>query len=496
MPDPFHVLTALFVLFSSATIPATSHAKAQDAYPPIVPIATERSTSQPAGAPVPLSLTDAVALALRENRDIRSAYLSRIVQKFDLVVARSDFWPKVGISANVSARRADGTTYADSSVTPRVALRTTTGATVDFTWQRRDRLEPGPHLADETATFLISQPLLRGAGFDVNLAPLRIARLQEQINQLNLKTTVSNIVSAIIVAYRTLVQSQEQVRLAELSLERARDLLTTNRALIAAGRMPAADIVQTESQVANQEVAMLQARQQKISAQLALIQLLALDSRTNILAADAIQASHVDIDMDRLIQLGLSSRMDVLAQSKALEISRQAVSLARNNRLWDLRVTGSITQERGLDTPAGAIDSRTDKAIGIQLGIPISGDLSGRQGEIQATIGLRNAEIAYEGLVQSAELQIRDGVQSVEASWLQLEAARRARALAARALELQQEKLKVGRASNFEVLSFQADLRAADTQELAASIAYLNALTALDQQVGNTLKTWRISLND
>lgn len=87
-------------------------------------------------------------------------------------------------------------------------------------------------------------------------------------------------------------------------------------------------------------------------------------------------------------------------------------------------------------------------------------------------------------------------MQSVEASWLQLEAARRARSLAARALDIQREKLKFGRASNFEVLSFEADLRAADAQELSARINYLNQLTSLDQQIGSTLDTWKIDLND
>ncbi len=72
----------------------------------------------------------------------------------------------------------------------------------------------------------------------------------------------------------------------------------------------------------------------------------------------------------------------------------------------------------------------------------------------------------------------------------------RLRALSEQALEIGQERLRFGRASNFEVLSLQADLRAADAQQLSANIAYLNALTALDQQIGSTLETWRISLND
>ncbi|ARS29264.1 TolC family protein [Sphingomonas sp. KC8] len=466
---------------------------------PVVPApaaVSPPSRPVPVGSPVPLSLVEAVALGLRENRDIRSAYLTRISQKFDLFVARGSFRPRIAIAGSFFGQSADGRIAADATVTPSLRLRTTSGATIDFVWDRRERLRPGPRVAADTTALTISQPLLRGGGFDVNLSPLRVARLQEQINQLNLKSTVSNIVATIITGYRDLVQAQEQVRLAEISLERTRALLDTNHALIKAGRMAAADIVQTESQVANQEVALLQAQQQKITAQLVLIRLLAVDSRTNIVAADEIRAEHVPIDLARVVDLGLASRMDVLAQRKALEISRQSLIIARNDRLWDLRVTGAISHERGHDALVGSAGSSTNKSIGVQLGIPILGDYSGRQGEIQATTSLRTAEIAYDGLLQSVELQIRDAVQVVETGWLQLEAARRARALAARALDLQQEKLKAGRASNFEVLSFQADLRSADTQQLAAEIAYLNALTGLDQQIGNTLDTWRISLND
>lgn len=464
---------------------------------PIMPaVPTIPARNLPAGESMPITLTDALAIGLRDNREIRSAYLARIAEKFDLVVARSSFWPKINLTADMRMQRLGGATFRDSGVTPQVSLRAPTGGQLQFSWDRSDRFRPRPHRGDEIATLSFSQPLLRGAGFDVNLAPLRIARIQESLNQLSLKTLVSNTVSAIILAYRGLIQAQEQVRLAELSLERAKGLLETNRALIAAGRMAAADIVQTESQVANQEFALLQAGQQRVTAQLALVQLLAIDPHTNIVAADGIDVRQVPINLEQVIELGLGARMDVLSQRLALETRRQALLVARNNRLWDLRVSGSISRERGRDELVAPTDARTNAAVDVQLAIPIWGDLSARQGEIQATVALRTAEVNYESLVQSSELQIRDAVQLVDAGWQQLEVARRARALAARALDLQQEKLRAGRASNFEVLSFQADLRTADLQELFAGIAYLNALTNLDQQIGNTLETWQISLND
>ncbi|MCP1644247.1 outer membrane protein TolC [Pseudomonas citronellolis] len=48
----------------------------------------------------------------------------------------------------------------------------------------------------------------------------------------------------------------------------------------------------------------------------------------------------------------------------------------------------------------------------------------------------------------------------------------------------------------FQVLSFEADLRSAESASLNALIAYLNTQTTLDQMLGTTLESWDIALND
>lgn len=484
------VLSCIGLVLGLLGVAGPSHAQGLPS--PIAPVVVPSGAPIPAGAPVELTLDEAVALALRNNRTIRSAYLQRVVDRFDLRVAERAFVPQGGIAVEVIQRRHDGQTRSETYVSPAASWRTPLGGVVGFVWQRVDPLDGGGD-GYETAGVSLNQPLLRGAGLAVNMAPVRIARLQEEINRLQLEATVSGAVSAVITSYRSLIQAQERVRLAEVSLERTRALLETNRALIAAGRMAEADIVQTESGVANQELALLQSRQQRVSNQLALLQLLALASRTNVVAVDPMVAQRVDVDLERAMDKAFASRIDLLAQRKSLEQMRQSMIVTRNQRLWDVSLVASATRDDG-PRFLERLDE-TDTTVGLQLTVPI-GDLSRRQAVLAADTGLRTAELRFEELKQSVESQVLDAVQGVETGWLQVEAARRARSLSARALEIGQEKLRFGRASNFEVLSLQADLRAADLQELLAGIAYLNALTALDQQIGSTLETWRISLND
>jgi outer membrane protein TolC len=446
-----------------------------------------------AGPELRVSLADAVALGLRDNRTIRSAYLERVAQKFDLVVARRQFLPKLNIVAGVSRDRFGGVSSTTTTLAPTGTWLLPTGATVQFSWARTGAsagLAPG---VAESSAVSVSQPLLRGAGLGVNQAPIRIAALQEQINHLGLKTTVSDTVTQIVLAYRALMQAQGVVHLAEDSVQRADALVATNQALIDAGRMAAADILQTKADAATQRLALLQAKQQQASAQLALLRLMGLDLHTNLIAADAADPQPMIVDLDRVIALALDNRTDVLAQRKVVEQDQQSAMVARNNRLWDLSVVAGAARDKFIGPPG--LFPENSSSVGLQLSIPI-GDFSARQAEVRAETNLRTDRVRLDDLQQAVEAEVRDSEQGLDAAWRQLQAAREARRLAAQTVTFANEKLKAGRASNFEVLSFEASLRTAELQELTSGINYLNALTLLDQQVGGTLDTWRIDLHD
>ncbi len=80
--------------------------------------------------------------------------------------------------------------------------------------------------------------------------------------------------------------------------------------------------------------------------------------------------------------------------------------------------------------------------------------------------------------------------------WRQYEISQRALDLSHRKLDIEREKLQSGRSSNFQVLSFESDLRNAESARLNALIAYLDAQASLDQTLGTTLESWDIDLND
>ncbi|HCJ6323682.1 TolC family protein [Citrobacter farmeri] len=444
---------------------------------------------------IDLTLSDAIYLGLRDNRSIRSMYLDRIAQKFDLRVAEDRFTPKLMLSAGYISERNQDDRWRQGNITPTTTLLTPYGTRVSLGWAgRHTRSRDAGRSSNDGANISVIQPLLRGAGKEIATAPVRMARLNEQLNRLSLKLTVSLTVTRIITAYRELLQAQEQVKIARESLARSRQLVGVNRAMIAAGRMAEFDIVQTEADVASQELALEDARNQLDATRLALLQLLALDLNTPVVASDDLQVHQVEVNTRQAFLQAEASQPAWLAQLITSEQAAIDLAVAGNNRLWDVSLVGGASQVHDRSEHGGA--SRTwDNYIGVQVEIPV-GDLSARQAEVQAQVNVKTSVLRQQEASQQLERDVTNAVRDIATRWRQYEIALRVRDLSRRKLEIEREKLTVGRSSNFQVLSFENDLRNAEYARLNALITYLNTQTQLDQTLGTTLQSWDITLND
>lgn len=444
---------------------------------------------------IDLTLSDAISLGLRDNRSIRSVYLDRISQKFDLRVAQDRFTPKLVLSASYLSDRNQDDRYRQGNISPSTTLLTPYGTRFSLGWTGSQTIAKNAGFSgNDGANITVIQPLLRGAGKDITTAPVRLAQLNEQINHLSLKLTVMQTVTKIIMSYRELLQAQEQVKIAQESLERSRQLADVNRAMISAGRMAEFEIVQTQADTASQELALEDARNQQDTARLRLLQLLALNLDTPIFASEPLQIRRIDINARQALIEAENSQPEWLAQLIAGKQAGINLAIANNNRLWDISLVGEANQIRARSEQN--ISSRTwDNYVGVQVEIPV-GDMSAHQEEVQAQVNVRKQAVQLQDARQQLELDVTNAVRDIGTRWRQYEIAMRISDLSRRKLEIEREKLTAGRSSNFQVLSFENDLRNADNARLNALINYLNAQAQLDQILGTTLQSWDISLND
>lgn len=304
-------------------------------------------------------------------------------------------------------------------------------------------------------------------------------------------------ISQIIATYRELLRAQEQLSIVQDALKRSGTLLEVNKALISAGRMAEFEIVQTEADIATQQLGVEEAQNQLDTNRLSLLRLLALDLSTPIRATEALEARPMQIDKRQAFNLAQTQQPEYLA---ALLGSQQAdlnLVIAKDSGRWQVDLVAGANQVRdAYDNDTGRSNNRTwDSYAGVQVQIPI-GDISTRQAEVRARVNVEDQEIRITDARQELERSVNDVVRDLGTRWRQYEISQRAVELSRRKIEIEREKLSAGRSTNFQVLSFETDLRNAENARLNALIAYLNAQTQLDLTLGMTLESWEIALND
>lgn len=446
------------------------------------------SQSPDGRAEVHLSLDEAVSLGIRNNRGIQSAYLQRVSQKFDLYVSEGKFFPKLTVTGSHTNNATDGVKSRNTGLTATATMSLPTGA--GLTASSTNTRTTGSS-ASSTTALTLTQPLLRNGGIDASMASVRTARLDEQANLLNLKATLSQTVVQIVFAYRELLRAQEQKNIAVAALKRSRELYEVNKALIEGGRMAEVEIIQTEAQVANQEVALEEASNQIDASRLALLNLLALEPSAAIVASASEVATVKAVGVQQALAVALEKQPDYLISTLAIERAKINLDFAKNQRLWDVSLIAGQTRSSG----GGAAMTPTSNSsyAGLQFSIPF-GDRTLEQAVVRASVELKNQNLRNQEARQVLEQRIRDAVRNVQTRWRQLELSKKARELTVLKLNAENEKLKVGRSSNFQILSFEGDLRNAENAQLNAQIAYLNALTDLDDKMGKILEAWQIPM--
>ncbi len=226
-----------------------------------------------AAAVAPLTLREAVDLALLRNLGIGVERMEAAVVAETVEIAEAPFDPVLSARSEWQRRLAPGV---DGYTTNRaigdnwtnavsVEKKFSSGGTVSFggTLDTGWLSPSGSNLdPDNTSGVSISarQPLLSGAGREVNLAPIVQARQNLTRSRLNLRKEVLDLLRDTEEAYWTLAAGHALLALRESSLGSARHLLEEAKARRERGVATRQDQLQAEAEVASQEVALVNAR--------------------------------------------------------------------------------------------------------------------------------------------------------------------------------------------------------------------------------------------
>ncbi len=448
---------------------------------------------------LPMTLAEAVTLALRHNRTVESAYLNRLVEKFDLTIAQDKFHPDLYLSSSVSQESINGEQSSVGKAGAEALLKVPTGGELSLSWSQSVYNSNNYQWFDNFGRDLIlsfRQPLLKGGGLDVNRASQVLAQRQENKNIISLKMTLMNTVTQVVYAYRNFLLAQRKLEINRLSFERSKRLLEVNRILIEEGRLAKVEITQTEADLANQELNFLASKNSLDTNRLNLLKLLDIDRHTLIEPTESIQVEPVDLHVETLLPIVLKNNPDYLQALLSHKNAQTNLLSAKNNKLWELDLEGryNIT---GNSTSFAELEDENlgqgDYSIGMALKIPF-GDDSLQRAALNAEVEYRKATIALKELKENIAIDVQDAARDITMKWKQVELSKKALELSEKQLDIELEKFKAKLSDNFTIVALQNHLIEAENNENTTKIYYLNALTALDLLLGTTLEHWGIQL--
>lgn len=473
----------------------------------IPPWALGSGTKPPAPAgteprAVSMSLADAVLLLLRNNRSIRSAYLNRITAKYSLILAEDRFVPTGSITVGPTWSRSRDTSDVITNTTtwqvnPSVTWNTPLGGSFTFGWSNTGTSTDGVTSYAGNPNFSLNLPLLQGGGFDVNQIPIAQARITNLNATWGLRGSLTSQITSVIQNYRNLIQQSEGLKIQVQALARARQQVQVNEALIDAGRMAPQDLVQSQFSLAQNQISVSQAQNSLDQARLVLLDQLNLPDDVRIVPTESLDTPAVTLDFERLFDIALATNPPYRQALLGMEAAKLSLKSAENNYLWSLNLTaqGSYTgtAQNSLVPRGAGYQTQDSETLGLTLTIPLN-DQTRDQTLVSARVGLRQQQLSLEDSRQTLRTAILNAVRNVEILFRQLQQSRVALDLARQQLETERVKLLNGRSTNFQVLTYENSYVSAQVSELQARISYLNALTSLDQTLGQTLDTWQVEV--
>jgi outer membrane protein TolC len=452
--------------------------------------------------PQRLRLREAVLLALRYNPNIQNAELDRIIQRYQLRLAHNEFELQYALAGSAVAERARfsgiGKTHSNSVLaTPEVDLKTRLGTQLAL---KLDNNVSNYNSFTPVLNFSLTQPLLRGFGKEANEAALLNALDNEWLNKLNLQQSISDQITLVIIAYRSLVLSGNNLENQRLQLKEARHTYEINEKKIKAGQLEPTANIQQSYQIESLSLMVEQAENDFQTAAQDLLQAIGLDPRMRLsVPSDVVLDQIVVPDLNDSITVALHHNTQFLAQKMIVRADERAYKIAKNQQLWQLDVGANVQSGKVTDLdgnsgfPSIYKGQNLTESARISLTIPIN-DVSRRSELINAKVKLEKDRLNLIAAKRALQTSITNIVTNIASLAKRYQLAQKQVKLAAQSYALEKKKLEAGIASALDVNNTQNQLIQAQAGLISAKIAYLNQLSALHRLLGTTLDFWQIKL--
>jgi outer membrane protein len=472
----------------------------------------------------PLGISDAVRLAMERNLDLKIQRLNIPMAQSQIRQAEGEFDPLAGLGASYGQQKRfpvsllEENAYKglvrDETFTPSASLdgKLTLGTQYAFSLSGPQAYSDNPlRLFNDTyqanLSLTLTQPLLRGFGFAVNLVSVRIAEKNERQALADLEARMLQVIQEVEVRYWSVVFAQQHVDVGQGNLALAQDLVIRLERGRQGGVATTLDVAQAQSAVEARRAELARAEADLASAR-ANLRLL-IDPRgpqsSTLLAVDRPPEEGAPSDLPGLLARAAAKRPELrsqqlvidrltLLEAKAVDNTRPSLSLigtggysgvsgstfnpSANTQL----IQGPLPNRNTyLDAWSGmyTIHGPYSWLVGLQLQMPIGN----RQAEgilTQTRIQRQQEEYRLEQLKGQLGVGVETAFEATRTAWDQLASARESVRVARLQEDATQRDQSAGRATVRQILEAQQYLALTLDAENQALTSYASARARLE----------------
>lgn len=380
----------------------------------------------------------------------------------------------------------------------------------------------------------VTQHLLQGFGWGLNSRFIVEAKNDRRITDSSFRQQILYTVNQIENIYWGLVSAYEDVQAKERALEQSKQLTADNRKQLEIGTLAPLDVVNSDSQVASDQQALISSQSNLEYQQLIMKQAVARNlSDPTLTKAPVIPSDRVSLletpeekmPVDDLVKQAYANRPDVEQDILSLKNNEITLKALRNGLLptvdayafYGASALGG-NQNPNLNCgdflnfapcPPGKVpgigygtvfqnlfnSSSPDKGVGVNITIPIR-NRTAQADQARSMLEYRQAQMRLEQVYTQIRMQVINGQFALTNDRAQVQASLAAREYAFQSLDSERKKYHLGASTTAAVLQQQRNLAIAENNLISAKAAYGRDRASFSQILANTLDRYGISLGD
>jgi outer membrane protein len=404
----------------------------------------------------PLTLEQCTAMALKYHPSLRASQATIEASKFRVEQALSTYYPQVNLTGSYN-----------TSTSNFVSVGTSVRSTGGYDWTFQDLYSAGLALNQNIYDF----------GRTAHNVTLN--RENVKASEQDLTTTKQLVVLNLKQAYFGVLQTLRLIQVAEDTIKQMQDHLAQAKGFYEAGTRPKIDVTKAGVDLANAELALVQARNNYQVAQVTLNNALGLRQDLNFPIEDTLALKPVEITREEILKAAYEQRPELL-QLKARQQAQEAtIKLAQSSYYPVLSGTANYLY-RGPEPG----EMFWDLSVGAILSIPLFSGFSSPNQVAEARANLRNLQAQEESLKLNIRLEADQAYLSLKLAFEQVAVTEKSQAQAQENFELATGRYQVGVGSPLEVTDAEVLLANARANNVTALYNYKIAEARIEKAMG------------